>query len=48
MSDNQQLGLHQNLQLDDPTTLETRNDIIPRYALLIGDILDDFLMIQKN
>lgn len=37
MSDNQRLGLHQNLQLDDPTTLEVRNDIIPRYALLIGD-----------
>ena len=38
MSNNQQLGLHQNLQLDDPTTLEVcDNIIIPRYALLIGD-----------
>lgn len=37
MSNNQQLGLHQNLQLDDPTTLEACNTVIPRYALLIGD-----------
>ena len=37
MSDIKQAGLHQNLQLDDPTTLEICNVVIPRYALLIGD-----------
>ena len=37
MSDIKQAGLHQNLQLDDPTTLEVCNVVIPRYALLVGD-----------
>lgn len=34
---NVETGLHRNLQLDDPTTLEISDVVIPRYALLIGD-----------